>query len=448
MPHSAVTSEPGWFKQLFESSPDPSWIIDGNRYIECNDAAVGTLGYTSRNDLLGAHPSKLSPPRQPDGEDSFAKAERMMAIAKKKGFHRFEWIHSKADGSNFIAEVTLWPIALGDRQVIYCIWRDIAERKQSEQALLKSKQQYDDLVSKIPFGIYVLRSTPEGTFALDYVSPRSAEMFGASVDSLLANFDIVPQTIHPDDRDAFIQLNLDGIERLRPFDWNGRVQTGETVRWLHIASSPDPQENGDVLWIGIVEDITERKQMEDQIRQLAFHDTLTALPNRRLLNDRLRQAMAASERSACYGALFFLDLDNFKLLNDTRGHEVGDLLLIEAAGRLKGCVREMDTVARFGGDEFVVMVTELSVDKPESAAQADIIARKISAELAKPYVFHVRHEGAAGTTIEHCCTASIGVVLFGKDDAGQDDILKWADTAMYQAKESGSGLIRYYDPRA
>jgi GGDEF domain-containing protein len=88
------------------------------------------------------------------------------------------------------------------------------------------------------------------------------------------------------------------------------------------------------------------------------------------------------------------------------------------------------------------------VDKPESAAQADIIARKISAELAKPYVFHVRHEGAAATTIEHRCTASIGVVLFGKDDAGQDDILKWADTAMYQAKESGSGLIRYYDPRA
>ena len=118
---------------MFESSPDPSWLIDGNRFIECNDAAVGTLGYTSRNELLGAHPAKLSPPRQPDGEDSFAKAERMMAIAKKEGFHRFEWIHSKADGSNFIAEVTLCPIALGDRQIIYCNWRDIAVSNHSKR---------------------------------------------------------------------------------------------------------------------------------------------------------------------------------------------------------------------------------------------------------------------------------------------------------------------------
>lgn len=447
MSDSAFNPDLDWFKQLSGSSPDPTWIIDGNQFIECNEAAVRTLGYTSREALLNTHPSRLSPPRQADGEDSFTKAERMMAIAKDKGFHRFEWIHAKADGSNFVAEVTLTGIALNDRQVIHCVWRDIAERKQSEQALLRSKQQFDDLVTKIPFGIYILRSTPEGAFALDYVSPRSAQMFGASAESLLAEFAIVFQRIHPDDRNAFIKLNLNGIEQLRPFEWTGRVQAHGNVRMLHIASSPDPQENGDVLWHGIVEDITERRQLEETIRQLAFHDTLTALPNRRLLNDRLHQSMAASKRSACYGAMIFLDLDNFKLLNDSQGHEVGDLLLIETADRLKGCVREMDTVARFGGDEFVVMVGELSEDESESTAQAGIIAQNIRATLGEPYILDIRRNGLPETTIAHCCTASIGVTLFGKHDASQEDILKRADTAMYQAKEAGRNLIRFYETK-
>ena len=193
-----------------------------------------------------------------------------------------------------------------------------------------------------------------------------------------------------------------------------------------------------------VRDITARKLMEDQVRQLAFHDTLTELPNRRLLNDRLRQSMAASKRNGLYGALMFLDLDNFKSLNDTHGHKVGDLLLIEAAARLNSCVREMDTVARFGGDEFVVMIGELDADKAEAAARAGSIAEKLSATLAKPYVLKVRREGNDEIEVEHSCTASIGVALFGKDDTSQEDILKWADTAMYQAKEESCNLIRFY----
>ena len=196
---------------------------------------------------------------------------------------------------------------------------------------------------------------------------------------------------------------------------------------------------------GIIRDITERKQLEDQVRQLAFYDTLTELANRRLLNDRLRQSIAASRRNERYGALMFLDLDNFKSLNDTHGHEAGDLLLIEAATRLKSCVRAVDTVARFGGDEFVVMINELNADKSESATQGGVIAEKIRAALAKPYVLQVRHEGTAQTTVEHQCTASIGVALFGKDDSSQEDVLKRADTAMYQAKEAGRNLIRFYD---
>ena len=158
--------------------------------------------------------------------------------------------------------------------------------------------------------------------------------------------------------------------------------------------------------------------------------------------------MAASKRSGCYGVIMFLDLDNFKLLNDAHGHAVGDLLLIEAADRLKSCVRETDTVARFGGDEFVVMIGDLDTDKAEARSQAEIVAKKIRTALAMPYVLKIQHEGTAETTVEHQCTASIGVALFSKHEASQDNILKWADTAMYQSKDAGCNLIRVYDSTA
>ena len=138
--------------------------------------------------------------------------------------------------------------------------------------------------------------------------------------------------------------------------------------------------------MGIMEDITERKHAEELIHNFAFFDALTQLPNRRLLNDRLSQTMLASKRSSHYGALMFLDLDNFKPLNDAHGHDAGDLLLVEVARRITQCVREVDTVARFGGDEFVIMLSDLDVDKTESIAQAAIVAEKIRSSLSEPYV--------------------------------------------------------------
>jgi diguanylate cyclase (GGDEF)-like protein/PAS domain S-box-containing protein len=197
-----------------------------------------------------------------------------------------------------------------------------------------------------------------------------------------------------------------------------------------------------------VRDISERKQMEEQVRQLAFHDTLTQLPNRRLLTDRLSQTMAASMRNGLYAAMIFLDLDNFKPLNDIHGHAVGDLLLIEVANRLKSCVREMDTVARFGGDEFVIMIRELATDKAESKIQAEIIAEKIRTTLAEPYQLKLKPGEKDEVTIVHRCTASIGVCLFLDHEASQEDILKWADAAMYRAKDSGRNVIRFYEAKA
>jgi diguanylate cyclase (GGDEF)-like protein len=190
--------------------------------------------------------------------------------------------------------------------------------------------------------------------------------------------------------------------------------------------------------------ISARKELEDQVRQLAFHDPLTQLPNRRLLNDRLHQLMASGRRSQSYSALLYLDLDNFKPLNDLHGHDLGDLLLIEVAKRLITCVRESDTVARIGGDEFVVMLRGLFTDRTRATEQAGVIAEKIRVSLSAPYRLGIRQVGKPDAVVEHHCSASIGVVVFISHEASQDDLLKWADAAMYQAKEAGRNTIRFH----
>lgn len=190
-------------------------------------------------------------------------------------------------------------------------------------------------------------------------------------------------------------------------------------------------------------EIAERKEIEVQMRDMAFHDSLTGLPNRLLLHDRMSQVMAASVRGGFYGALMFLDLDDFKPLNDTHGHEVGDQLLKEVADRLTRCVRQMDTVARFGGDEFVVMLGELHADRGQSMAQAHSIAEKIRVLVSAPYLLTLAQEGQADRQIEHRCSASIGVVLFSQGPASQAEILKQADAAMYQAKKAGGNTLHF-----
>ncbi len=186
------------------------------------------------------------------------------------------------------------------------------------------------------------------------------------------------------------------------------------------------------------------RDAQKKIHEMAYHDALTHLPNRRLLNDRITQAMAVSKRKGCFGALMALDLDNFKPLNDDHGHVVGDMLLVEVAMRLTSSLREGDTVARFGGDEFVVVLSELSSDRQEAMAQAERVAEKIRLALAADYSLRVSKPNGADVWIKHRCTASIGVALFIQKDPDDSDLMKQADAAMYQAKESGRNSIRFF----
>jgi diguanylate cyclase (GGDEF)-like protein/PAS domain S-box-containing protein len=226
--------------------------------------------------------------------------------------------------------------------------------------------------------------------------------------------------------------------------WNTR-KNGETYP-EQLAITPIFGVDGKVVnYVGIFSDITLHKIHEENIHNLAFYDPLTKLPNRRLLNERLSNKMTSSKRDGRYGALMFLDLDYFKQLNDTHGHAMGDLLLIEVAARITHCVREADTVARFGGDEFVVMLSELDTDKAKSATQAGIVAEKIRATLNEPYVLTLEHEDGSQLTAQHRCSSSIGVVLFAGNTASPEELMKLADETMYQAKKSGRNSIRLCD---
>ena len=223
----------------------------------------------------------------------------------------------------------------------------------------------------------------------------------------------------------------------RNFEYDISGEYGE-VRWYSISGAPLFDETGRFTgYHGTGRNITARKAAEDEINSLAFYDSLTGLPNRRLLLDRLKQAMASSARSAKYGALLFIDLDNFKTLNDTLGHDIGDLLLQHVAQRLTECVREEDTVARQGGDEFVVMLEGLSDNAQEAAGQAETVGKKILAALNLPYQL---------ASYAHHSTPSIGVTLFVDQQSPVDDPLKRADLAMYQAKAAGRNALRFFDP--
>lgn len=218
--------------------------------------------------------------------------------------------------------------------------------------------------------------------------------------------------------------------------WNRR-KNGELYP-EHVCITAVKNINGAIEnYVATLTDITQSKADTEEIERLAYYDPLTGLPNRRLIQDRLKVAIASSGRSGKHCALMFLDMDNFKTLNDTLGHGMGDLLLQHVGKRLESCVRACDTVARLGGDEFVVMLEDLSCHGDEAANQAEAIGNKILDSLNRPYPLE-KHE--------HHSTPSIGITLFPSGTNSVEDILKQADIAMYQAKTSGKNALRFFDP--
>jgi diguanylate cyclase (GGDEF)-like protein/PAS domain S-box-containing protein len=429
------------FRTLAENSPDVIVRYDRNgARLYVNPEFERVNGITSQ-DIIGKTPLQFSTKLRPVVEVFM---ERLMHAMNDGVATKFD-LEYERDGMPVWWFIRVIP-EFDENGVVasaLTIWSDISERKIMENKLRESERKLSEILENVDANIYLKDIAGRYLFA----NRRACNLFGTSMQEIVGKSDDsffdagTARQLHDNDRRV-----LDHGERLSAEEVHRNLRDGSTSVYLSV-KLPLRNESGEIYALcGISTDITARKQMEEQVRQLAFYDALTGLPNRRLLNDRLSQAMASCKRTGLYAAAMFVDLDNFKSLNDRHGHAAGDVLLIEAALRLRNCVRQVDTVARFGGDEFVVVILGLHADKTESAAQASAIAEKIRRALAAPYVIETGPDGAPATTIEHQCTASIGVVLFSNQASDEDDILRWADTAMYQAKYAGRDLIRFYEP--
>ncbi|WP_211453183.1 bifunctional diguanylate cyclase/phosphodiesterase [Collimonas antrihumi] len=336
----------------------------------------------------------------------------------------------RKDGSVFWLSISWAPIcdAKGAFTGFRTSGRDITERKQAEAELRIAAVAFDSREGMMVTDAEcrILRINSAFTDSTGYTA---AEVVGQT-----------PRMLQSGRHDpAFYREMWDAIHNSG--GWQGEIwdrrKNGEVYpKWLTISAVTG--DDGVVThYIGTHHDITERKISEERIKELAFFDALTHLPNRTLLLDRLTQALTVSARNETCGALLFVDLDHFKTLNDTLGHDQGDLLLLQAAQRLAASVREVDTVARVGGDEFVVVLGSLSESPQEAASQTEAVGEKILAVLSGGYQLD---------DIEYRCTASIGATLFRGHQTSIDELLKQADLAMYKAKETGRNALRFFDP--
>ena len=339
----------------------------------------------------------------------------------------FETRHRRKDGTILDVEVSTTGAEIEGKQYLYASSRDITRRKRIETELRISATAFESQESMLITDAYgvILRVNKAFTESTGYAAE---EVIGRT-----------PNLLKSGRHDAdFYRKMWEEINRTGTWQgeiWDRRKNGDIYPKWLTISAVKG--DDGIVThYVGSHIDITERKAAEEQIRQLAFHDPLTRLPNRQLLLDRLKQSLASNARSGRKGALLFIDLDNFKTLNDTLGHLMGDLLLQQVAERLAKCVREGDTVARLGGDEFVVMLEAMGEQAIEAAEQAEAVGKKILASLSQPHQLDTNIFRSSG---------SIGATVFSGDAQEAEELLKQADIAMYQAKKFGRNTLRFFD---
>jgi diguanylate cyclase (GGDEF)-like protein/PAS domain S-box-containing protein len=310
---------------------------------------------------------------------------------------------------------------------------DISDRKEAETQLKLSKFAMDNAFDEI----YWLDKGGN----IRYVNNKASETLSYSRDEMLRM--AIPD-IDPDFPREHWQEHWESLKRDKSqfFETRHRCKDGRIVP---VEVSANYIRMGEIEYnVAFCRDISKRKEAEQAIFALAYFDPLTELPNRRMLSDRLAQTLASSKRNDAYGALLFLDLDNFKPLNDHHGHETGDLLLQEVAKRLTATVREIDTVARYGGDEFVVVLGDLSSSREEMKRQALVVAEKIRTALSHPCRLLQKPGQPGQNEVNHLCSTSIGITLFDGHTDTQDAVLNRGDSAMYRAKEAGRDQIHCY----
>jgi diguanylate cyclase (GGDEF)-like protein/PAS domain S-box-containing protein len=466
---------------LMKITLDGIHILDVNgNILEVNDSFCDMLGYTQEE------ASKLN---IADWNSQYSKQELLARLQNLTGKSaRFETVHRRKDGTLINVEISTTGIDIEGQTYFFASSRDVTARKAAEEKVRRLTQIYAAL-SQCNQAIVRCTSEAElfpkicqdavnfGGMKMAWVGMidegnhliKPAASYGAGIEYLkeveISMRDNTPAGLGPagrsirENKPIWCQdfqhdpATVAWHERAKKFGWGASaslplrrkgVVIGALGLYADVANAFD--EAAQNLLTEMAMNISfaldnynreiERNAAEEKIQYLAFYDSLTDLPNRRLLLDRLQQALASCMRSGREGALLFIDLDNFKNINDTLGHDIGDALLQQVAQRLESCIREGDTVARLGGDEFVVMLLDLNEQPIEAAAQTESIGEKILAVLSQPYQFdqHV-----------YRCTSSIGVTLFKDHQQATEELMKQADIAMYQAKKAGRNALRFFD---
>ena len=415
----ALQESEGRFKALHDASFGGISIHDKGVILDCNQGLVDMTGFR-HEELIGMYGLRLIAP---------AWRRRVMQSILAGFDQPYEVEGLRKNGDIYPMTIRGKNIPYRGRQVRVTEFSDISAQKQAEQQQRIAAIAFESLEGMI---------VTDAKHRILRANQAFAEITGYPVDEIVGR---TPRFLASGRHDAsFFSAMTDALEsdgRWQGEIWNRR-KNGEIFPCRVVITGVRNEAGAITHYVGNIDDITRRKLAEEEISNLAFFDQLTGLPNRRLLADRLKQALTASSRQRRNGALLFIDLDNFKTLNDTLGHDQGDLLLQDVAQRLTACVREADTVARLGGDEFVVMLEALSGNLQDAASQAEAIGEKIIASLDRPYLL-------AG--YEHHSSASIGVAMFQSNDDSPDELLKRADLAMYQAKSAGRNAMRFFDPK-
>ena len=427
------------YQHLIQTIHDGVGIIQNQFFVDCNAALADMLG-RPRTEILGRTVTELSLPRQADGSDSTARALALFDEVVAHGEGRTDWHMLRADGRPVLFEATLSKILWQGAQALLAVTRDITERRahdQERQRLLATIEHREQLMR--------LACTAYGiaTWEIDVASgaitwAQGAEaVLGLGRDRLPNTYADAESLLPRDDRLAYATRMRDAVANCGAFGIEfTAVVPGVGSRWFRSQGECRTDPDGTKRVRGAIADITAQRQAQQDIEQLAFHDALTGLANRRLFLDRLQQANRQTQRSGQWGAVLFVDLDRFKLLNDSLGHATGDILLTEVAQRCEEAVREADTVARLGGDEFVILVTDLG-DRAETATRhAEQIAGKLHARLDAAY----RLGGH-----DYHLTASVGIALFPRDGQDAEELLRHADVAMYQVKQRGRDAVAFYE---
>ena len=426
------------FRQLIESLPEAAVILDGAHIDACNEQ-FARLTQRDKSELESLPITDLSMSVQADGDDADEKLSRVLSALERGRFGTIEWLLKLPSGEPREVEVSFSGFDYYDRRLTFANIRDITDRKRMElerQGLLDElayKEQMTRLATKA--GGIVIWETDMESDKMTW-SEGASQLFGLPDDQLPETFAALRKLVYDDDL-ALVDAVVEDVNAGRPFELESRFRGPDgNLHWLKTQGQVECDSNDQPVMVrAAVSDISEYKNAQEEISRLAYYDPLTKLANRRLLLDRLHQYCAAAKRNQTSGVVFFLDLDRFKLLNDSLGHASGDILLIEVAKRLMGVFRTDDTVARIGGDEFVVVVPVVSGGMHMVLHKARVIADKLRATLAADYMIN---------DLNYHMSSSIGLAVFPQDGDTAESVIQNADVAMYQAKQNGRNAVAFY----